>query len=187
MQAIQSHSGHTSIGSLGERDQAVRDMFENQRKQAILDEQPIAYEAMPEGTRIFRLPEKTGFKYVYEMKKKISNALGDTMQEASHDFIKFEPHYTGFFGELILRPDDPKLKNGKFEEKVEQAEFLMLDPEYAWLGVIDWMEARDAHESNEAEQQAARMASDHNWMNKVLARVRKMGVSLTDGFGEDQA
>jgi hypothetical protein len=185
MHVIASHQGATSIGSLGERDALIRDMFETQRKQAIIDEYPIGFTELPEGTRVFRIPDKHGYKHVYLMKRKVMNALGDTMQEASHDFIQFEASsVSGFFGQIVLRPDDPKLRGGKFEEKVAVIEELMKDPQYAYLRIVDWFKVREESEQSEVEKQAAQLA-DPSWLRKVAAKARKMGISLSEGFGEE--
>jgi hypothetical protein len=186
MQAISAHRGGTSIGGLGERDALIRDMFETQRKQAIIDEFPIGLPEMPEGTRIFRLPDKHGYKHVYLMKRKSVNVHGDTMQEAEHDFIQFETSaVSGFFGQLVLRPDDPKLADGKFAEKVAVVEKLMTDPRYSYLMIVDWFKLREQHEQTEVEKQAAQLA-DPTWLRKVMEKARKMGISLSEGFGDEQ-
>jgi hypothetical protein len=179
MQVISSHQGGTSIGSLGERDQLIRDMFEQQRMRAIIDEFPI--QDLPAGTRVFRTPNKTGYKHVYSMRRKIVNNLGDTLQEPGHDFIEFESStVSGAFGQLILKPSDPK-----FKEKLAIVEDLMTNPDYSWLQVVDWHQVRSESEQSEIDKQAA-MLADPSWLKKVAEKARKMGINLTEGFGDEK-
>jgi hypothetical protein len=183
MQPIQAHSGHTSIGSLGERDAIIRNVFEDQRRRAITEEIPIL--DLPDGSRVFRLPRIHGFKYVYNMQEAVHNTAGHIMQKPSHDFIEFQVGATGLYGELILRPDDPKLKNGKFEEKVAVVERLMKDPEFSFLEIVDWHKVRE--EAVDEKAAAAAMAlTDPSYFAKVVAASRKMGISLLDSFVSEE-
>lgn len=185
--------GGTSLGSLGSDEEEVRQYRLAKKKESILRDAPSRdLPSNPDGSprcRVFRIPDKVGYRLLTDMKRRVVAASGDEVSPPSWLEIQFTPSLSEFYGELILEPE-LRLRNGKPDPA--DAERAAADKrrveiierwaeENPYLGIIDWLAAREAATDREAASDAARLA-DPNYLARVMKQAKELGVSVAESF-----
>lgn len=185
--------GGTSLGSLGSDEEEVRQYRLAKKQRSIIEDAPSRdLPSNPDGSprcRVFRIPGLTGYRLITDMKRRVVAASGDEVSPPSWLDIQFQPSLSEFFGELILEPE-PRLRDGRPDPKdleraaVDARKVEIIErwaEDNAFLGIIDYLKARDADTDSQAARDAARMA-DPSYFARVMAQAKQLGVDMAESF-----
>lgn len=173
--SIAAHRGGASILALGDREQTMRRLYEDLKKDAITTDLPTVDW---QGKRVFRIPRLTAFKHYYEMRPTEYASNGQATKPYVLKALEFHPGASQTYGEIVL---DPKTERGRIEIGV--IEDMMTDEKWSHLGLIDWVEAQKQAEVAEAEELVRKLASK-GVGKRVREVAQKMGLSKALGFGD---
>ncbi len=172
--AVAMHRGGATAGSLGEREAQLRQLYNDQNKDAMASEIPI----MPSDNRhpgkpvkVYRIPKISGWAYHYDIKPEVKTMQGEQISRATKKTIKFEPTGSGGYGQFVTADKD--------EQRLIET-VLMKHPDYVHLGIVEFDVFHNSHLETVAAEDAKKLA-DPEYFQRVL---RKMGVSEAEGFAD---